>query len=144
MDLSTCPLPRNYLTYNFFATSATLKQSTKRCRLAEIKTQKQMLKRCVSLELKTQTQPHSHNPVSALSSIIDGCSSTMTKSRGWEREIPNPKESSNDLGGRVWSEKPGSERNSSSLNSQLFLPSFTNTLMVFLDHKESKSEIVSN
>ena len=41
---------------NFFATSATLKQPTKGCRLAEIKTQGQMLERCVSLELKTQPQ----------------------------------------------------------------------------------------
>ena len=116
---------------NFLATSATLKQPTKGCRLAEIKNQKQMLERCVSLELKTQAPDHKprtasaqtqpHNPVSALSSIADSSSSTVTKPQGWERDT---KETSNDLGGPVRSEKPGSERNSSSLNSQLFVPFF--------------------
>ena len=77
---------------NFFATSATLEQPTKGCRLAEIKTQRQMLERCVSLELKTQAPDHKprtasaqtqpHNPVAALSSIVDGSSSTVTKSQG--------------------------------------------------------------
>ena len=59
-----------------------------------------------------------------------------------QTELELHKQSSNDLGGRVWSEKPGSERSSSSLNFPAFpsfLLSFTNTLMVFLAHKQSKS-----
>ena len=41
-----------------------------------------------------------------------------------QTELELHKQSSNDLGGRVWSEKPGSERSPSFLNSQLFLSSF--------------------
>ena len=118
---------------NFFATSATLKQPTKGCRLAEIKTQGQMLERCVSLELKTQ--PQITNPdllqlkPNHTTLFRHSAPSLTAPARQWpnrkgEREKPNPKESSNDLGGRVRSEKPGSERNSSPLNSQLFVPFF--------------------